>query len=234
MKKGSSQNGYILPVVLLVLACTLLWSSVLLLTLSDQYAASNELVRKEQSRLLAYSGWNLAIHQLCNGGTTEPMCLSQPVGTAEVQMTRTDGNLIQISSSAMAGGYPKKVQGTVRLLEIPWNETADWALTEVLSDLQQPSIFLTDASAVILADSIQQPLAITSSCDQPVLVTVTEDITCSILYVHGDLELQAPLQAEAVYVSGQIQGQTMLESPIVEQQYTTETDYRIQVLERVL
>lgn len=234
MRKMKNQNGYILPITLLVLSSTLLWGSVLLLTLSDQYAASNGTVRQEQSRLLAYSGWNLALYQLETSGSTEPVLLEKTAGTAEVQMQYADGNVITVRSEAEADGYRNCVQGTVRLLQLPWDGLSGWLLTDTMQDLQEASVFISDNKQVTLADSLCQPVAISSQDNQPVTVHVADTISCSTLYVHGDLVVEAPLQAEAVFVSGQIDGLEQISSETVLQQYITAPDYRLQVVERIV
>ncbi len=233
MKKRKSTGGYILPVTLLLLSCTLLWGSILLLALSDQYEASNELVQREQSRLLAYSGWNLALNQLKQEGKAESMMLQQEIGTTEVSVAYKDTNLITIQSSALAGDYPKQVQGTVRLLELPWREISDWVLVESLQNVQQPSIFCSDANLVVLTESFTQPLVISSLDNQPVIVIVSDPISCDTLYVQGNLEVEAALQAEAIYVSGSITGTAFIDCQLIEQQYMTEPTYQLQVVERV-
>lgn len=234
MRKIKNQNGYILPITLLVLSCTLLWGSVLLLTLSDQYAASNDTVRQEQSRLLAYSGWNLALQQLETSGSTEPVLLEKSAGTAEVQLQYADENLITVQSEAEADGYRNCVQGTVRLLQLPWDDLSGWPLTDTMQDLQEASVFISDNKQITLTGSLYQPVAISSQDNQPVTVHVADTISCSTLYVYGDLVVEAPMQAEAVYVSGQINGLEQIVSETVLQRYSTAPDYRLQVVERIV
>ncbi len=124
MSRRRGQRGYILPVTLLILSCTLLWGSTLLLTLSDQYAASNDLVKQEQSRLLARSGWNLAVHQLHETGITEDMHIQKEAGQMDVVLQpHEDDSLIDIQVSAEADGCLKKITGTVQLLEYAETET---------------------------------------------------------------------------------------------------------------
>ena len=53
MRKWKKQNGYILPMMLFFLACTMLWGSLLLLTLSDGYAASDEIASQAAALSLA-------------------------------------------------------------------------------------------------------------------------------------------------------------------------------------
>jgi len=80
MQKQNSQSGFILPVTLFLLSCVLLWGSVLLQTLTSQYEADNGVVYSEQSRLLAYSGWNLALQQLDTDGSLEPLQIENGAG----------------------------------------------------------------------------------------------------------------------------------------------------------
>ncbi len=234
MSDRRSQGGYILPITLLVLSCTLLWGSALLLTLSDQYAASNDIVKQEQSRLLAYSGWNLAIQQLDEAGTIADLQIQKDAGYAEVAFEQEEPNLIHIHSSANAGGYLKEVQGTIRLLKLPWDEITDWVLTEDWKSISEPSVYCSTDTNIVLDQSIQQPLAISSLDNVPVSVAVPTELQCTILYVQGDLEVEAPLQAEAVYVSGQIRGGEQINSNVIVQQYCTEPDYRVLVAERIV
>ena len=97
MTKQRSRGGYILPMTLLVLACTLLWGSALLLTVSDQYAASDDMVKHEQSRLLAGSGWNLALNQLEENGSMEAIQLETSAGNAAVEFQMEEENRIKRS-----------------------------------------------------------------------------------------------------------------------------------------
>lgn len=232
--KLKKQNGYILSMTLLVLVCTMLWSNILLLSLSDQYAASNDMVRREQSRLLAQSGWNLALQQLETAGSTADISVENAAGTLQVQMDVTESNLIQIQAQAEAGGYPDCVEGSVRLLRVPWREISQWPTVDSLESLQEASFFCSETQAIALSQSLQQSLAIGSLTNQPMQVTVTEPISCAILYVDGDLTVEAPLEAEAIYTSGQINGLDQIACAQVFQQYTTEPDYRLQVINRVL
>ena len=232
--KLKKQNGYILPMTLLVLVCTMLWSNIMLLSLSDQYAASSDMVRREQSRLLAQSGWNLALQQLETDGSTADIMVDNAAGTVQVQMDVIDSNLIQIQAQAEAGGYPDSVEGSVRLLAVPWQEISQWPIVDSLDSLQEASFFCSETQAIALSQSMQQPLAIGSLTNQPVHVTVTEPISCAVLYVDGDLTVEASLEAEVVYTSGQIIGLDQIACAQVFQQYTTESDYRLQVINRVL
>ena len=99
-----SKRGSVLPMTLLLLACILLWGSVLLLTLSDGYAASNELVAREQSRLLACSGWNMALQQLEITGQRTALQLEEPAGSLQVSLQDGTENLIVIKAEAVSSG----------------------------------------------------------------------------------------------------------------------------------
>ena len=106
----------------------LLCSSVLVLNLSNQFQASSEMVQKEQSRLLAYSGWNLALEQL------------QLYGTAEsIQRTLLDGELVvefqkssiapsawEIVSTGTSGVYSRNTSGIVQCFYLPFAHTETW------------------------------------------------------------------------------------------------------------
>jgi hypothetical protein len=217
---------------LLLLACTLLWGSLLLLTLSDAYAASNEFVEREQSRLLAYSGWNLALQQLETTGDITAVQLEQPAGTAQVSLQAAASGLITVQAEGVAKAYHSQVQGKVRLLTFPWQEIDDWTLVENLQDLQEPSLFLSSTAAYTLATNCDQPLAIGYAENGAFTVTIAEPLTLDVLYVHGDLELTAPVTAAAVYVSGQMSGAEQLDCAEVHVQSATTPSYRVRVVER--
>ena len=61
-------------------------------------------------------------------------------------------------------------------------------------------------------------------------------IRCTELYVHGDLimEEDAFLEADAVYVSGQITGNDRISGSVVQEAYTSGLDYHVQVVERLM
>ncbi len=236
MKQNRSREGYILPMTLLVLACTLLWGSALLLTLSDQYAASDDMVKHEQSRLLARSGWNLALAQLEEDGSLEDIQIEKPSGCAKAQFEPGTENQVRIVSSAESGGYASAIEGTIRFLELPWKETEEWEISETVQNLTKPGIFCTKSRQMALNASLTQPLALISVNSQPITVSVSEPVCCTELFVHGDLiiEEDAFLEADAVYVSGEITGSERITGSIVLEQYTSGTDYHVQVLERLV
>lgn len=229
-----SQRGAVLPMALLLLACTLLWGSVLLLTLSDGYAASNELVAREQSRLLAYSGWNMALQQLETNGQQTALVLEESAGSVQVSLQGLPQNLIEIQAEAVSQGYRATVTGTVRLLTLPWQEIDAWPIVMTLQESQAASLFITDEIVYELCQDCRYPLAICQKAGLPLTVQATEPITAEVLYIHGDLQVEAPLQAEAIYVSGQISGAEQISSGLVEEQSATVPSYRMQVVERKL
>ena len=231
MKKLKNQKGYILPMMLLFLACTMLWGSLLLLSLSDGYAASNEMVRQEQSRLLAWSGWNLALQQLETSGNLEEIYIQYDAGSAQVQLQETEEHQISIQSIAYAGDVEKKVSGSVQLLELPWSQIADWEIADSIQTIQQPSIVLAKEATYALESSCNFPLAI-SAVNAPVQVTVHQPVTMDICYIHGDLIVEAPMVADAVYVSGHIIGVEQIESEQIMEESQGEMGYRALVTER--
>lgn len=234
MSELRSKRGAVLPLTLFLLACTLLWGSVLVLTLSDAYAASNGLVAQEQSRLLAYSGWNLALQQLDTNGGKEPLQLEQPAGTVQVSLQDGEQGLVHIQAEAVSQGWRNRVTGAVRVWTLPWQEVDAWPVVANLEGLQEASLLLTGDTTYQLNTNCQVPLAVSQKAGLPLTVQVTEPLTAEILYIHGDLLVEAPLEAEAVYVSGQIHGAEQINSAQVAEQYVTAPSYRIQVIERKL
>lgn len=119
MNKIKNQQGYLLAGVLLLLSCTLVWGSLFLLSLSDQYAGSDRLIAREQSQLLTRSGWNLALQQLETEGSLDALRLEQPTGTAQAVLERTSSGLIQLRVEGVAGGCHTEAQGLLQLVECP-------------------------------------------------------------------------------------------------------------------
>ena len=117
MKKLTEQRGYVLASVLLLLSCTLVWGSLLLLSMSDQYAASDDLVRQEQSRLLTRSGWNLALAQLEQTGSLDTVQMDFAAGTTQAVMEQEESGLIQLKVESTAAGYSTGAQGVIQLTE---------------------------------------------------------------------------------------------------------------------
>lgn len=117
MKKLTEQRGYVLASVLLLLSCTLVWGSLLLLSMSDQYAASDDLVRQEQSRLLTRSGWNLALAQLEQTGSLDTVQMDFAAGTTQAVMEQEESGLIRLKVESTAAGYSTGAQGVIQLVE---------------------------------------------------------------------------------------------------------------------
>lgn len=232
--KWKQQDGSILPVTLLVLASVLLWGSIQLLSLSDQYAASSDLIRQEQSRLLAQSGWNLALQQLETEGSVESILLEPKAGTVQVEMTTLESNRIQIRSDAESGGYSNHIQGIVRILTVPWLETRQWQVAENGETLSMESWLYTEEDTIVLPNLVQQSLAIGAQCGQPIQVIVREPVSCKKLYVDGDLRVEAALKAESICVSGSIVGAEQIACERIREGYTEEPGYRLLLEERNL
>ena len=231
--KIKEQQGHILPIMLFLLSCTMLWSSLFLLALSDQQAASNTCIRQEQSRLLAYSGWNLALQQLENSGGLEPILLENPAGQLQVQLEQLSSGLVAVQSEAISGESRNLVQGTVRLFSLPWNEIDTWPMVTEWPQMDN-ALLLTDQQQIQLDYTAEQSLAISQMDGLPLLVCVEQPVTLKKLYVHGDLEVNSPLKADEIYVSGQISGLEQIACPQTEAHYATEPGYRIQVETRAL
>lgn len=227
-------RGAVLPLTLFLLTCTLLWGSVLVLTLSDAYAASDGLVAREQSRLLAYSGWNLALQQLDADGGKDPLQLAQPAGTVQVSLQDGEQGLVYIEAEAVSHGWRSRVTGAVRVWTLPWQAVDAWPVIADLEELQEAGLLLTGERIYRLDTHCQAPLAISQREGLPLTVQVTAPLTADILYIHGDLLVEAPLCAEAVYVSGQIYGAAQIDSAHLAERYATVPSYRIQVVERRL
>ena len=102
--------------VLFFLCCMLLCSSVLVLNLSNQFQASSEMVQKEQSRLLSYSGWNLALEQLQLYGTAESIQRTPSGGelVVEFQKSSIAPSAWEIVSTGTSGVYSRKTSGIVQ------------------------------------------------------------------------------------------------------------------------
>lgn len=143
MKKLTEQRGYVLASVLLLLSCTLVWGSLLLLSMSDQYAASDDLVRQEQSRLLTRSGWNLALAQLEQTGSLDTVQMDFAAGTTQAVMEQKESGLIQLKVESTAAGYSTGAQGVIQLVEClpekPGTEQVpDGAETESVGETTEP------------------------------------------------------------------------------------------------
>ncbi len=141
MKKLTEQRGYVLASVLLLLSCTLVWGSLLLLSMSDQYAASDDLVRQEQSRLLTRSGWNLALAQLEQTGSLDTVQMDFAAGTTQAVMEQEESGLIRLKVESTAAGYSTGAQGVIQLTECLPEEletVPDEAETESMGETTEP------------------------------------------------------------------------------------------------
>lgn len=141
MKKLTEQRGYVLASVLLLLSCTLVWGSLLLLSMSDQYAASDDLVRQEQSRLLTRSGWNLALAQLEQTGSLDTVQMDFATGTTQAVMEQEESGLIRLKVESTAAGYSTGAQGVIQLTECLPDEAEtvpDGAETESMGEITEP------------------------------------------------------------------------------------------------
>lgn len=117
MSENRHTAGYVLPLTVFLLLCTILWGSILMLTLSDTHASGVRQVAQVQSRLLARSGWNLALAHVQNGDGAQNFTLSRGDGTISVTMQETPAG-IGIRSTGNVNGQLRTVSGTVVLQEV--------------------------------------------------------------------------------------------------------------------
>ena len=75
-------------------------------------------------------------------------------------------------------------------------------------------------------------LGIASIEDVPVTVTVTEEITADVLYIHGDLQVSGALTADAIYVTGTISGMEQIQCDTIYDGDGVNRRYQIRILER--
>lgn len=139
MRKLKEQRGYVLASVLLLLSCTFVWSSLLLLSLSDQYAASNDLVQQEQSRLLTRSGWNLALAQLEQNGSLDSVQMELPTGTTKATMECDESGLVHLQVESIAAGYHTAAQGVIQLEECLPEESETEPTVEDNGKIEEPT-----------------------------------------------------------------------------------------------
>ncbi len=218
------------------LSCALLCSSVLVLTLSDRYASGNEAVEKEQSRLLAYSGWNMALEQLQLYGKIDAIAEAPMIGTVDVKMTAVSSKQATVSVEALGtvGDYKRTVTGTVQYFPFPFADTAAWGVIDTIAEHDEAAILLVDDSQYELQDSCTQPLGITSAEDTAISVAVIDEITVDDLYICGNLIVgeDASLQAETIYVSGEIFGTEQIVCEAIYSHYTDTVPYQVRVQDR--
>lgn len=212
----------------------LLCGSVLAFNLSDQFAASNEAVQKEQSRLLAYSGWNLALEQLQLYGQTD--CVERAVdsGTVSVSFCESSTALSawEIVSTGEAGVYHKTVSGIVQCFLFPFAETADWPVAASLQELTSAGILLVEDSEYRLDADCSYPIGIAAASGRSIAVSVQDEITVDVLYVSGDLFVSEPLHAEKLYVTGEIYEEDLIDCAHICSGWEEPIPYQIRVLQR--
>lgn len=233
--KLKEQNGYILLFTIFFLCCALLCTSVLMLNLSDRYAASNEAVEKEQSWLLARSGWNLALEQMQLEGCIDAIQLVQPTGTIDVSITEssTASASWQVEAKGSAGVYQRTASGIVQCFPFPFAGTGQWSVIAQDAAITEASILLAEDTYYTLQGNYSSSLGITSA-DAAVSVEVVEDVSAVDLYIYGDLSVaeDAVLTAEYIYVSGEIYGAEQISCAGMYSHYTDALPYQIRVLER--
>lgn len=183
-----------------------------MLAVSDAYAASGEMIARTQSRWLAYSGWNLALEQLETDGSLTPIVRQTAGGQLTVQFTEDVDGKIAIQAKGLADGYPYAVQGQVQLKPYLWPESDSWPTVTDFADLQGPGKLLVTEATYSLAGNLVHPLLLQRECGT-LLVQVTEPLTAATLYIDGDLQVEAPLQAERLLVRGTIYGSAWITCP---------------------
>lgn len=219
---------------LFFLCCTLLCGSVLAVNLSEQFAASNEAVQKEQSRLLARSGWNMALEQLQLYGVPENIQSAQSSGDIAVSIEQSDKAPAawSIDAEGTSGVYHRNASGVVQCFPFPFADMQDWAVI-ALSDVQtKTGILLLEDEIYQLSADCNHPLGITSIHQQPVTVKVEDSVNITELYIYGDLLVSGALSADAIYVTGTIIGSDFIQCNELVSGYAGAIPYQIRVLER--
>ncbi len=230
------QNGYVMVFVLFFLCCMLLCGSVLTVNLSEQFAASNEAVQKEQSRMLARSGWNLALEQLQLYGLTDAIQSVVSSGEIAVFMEPSSTAIAawNIEAEGTSGVYHRKASGTVQCFPFPFAGTEAWAVIDTLAQQEDAGILLLNERDYQLSEHCSYPLGITSVNHTPMLVAVNDTITVSELYIYGDLIVNEALTADAIYVTGTITGADLIQCDTQVSGYSGAIPYQIRVLERTI
>lgn len=232
MTKLAGQGGFILLFTLFLLSCTMLWGSLVILGLSDQYDASNDVIGEEQSRLLAYSGWNLALAQLETEGNLVPIVQEESAGTLQVALAEDDSGIVSIVAKGVAGDNKNNVNGKVRLQASVWPEVLEWPVVQNLQEIQEPSRILINKKQYQLTENCTQPIAIGAINREPVHVEITKPLSMEALYIDGDLYVYAPLQVVTLCVSGQITGLENIDCEQIVSANEPSLHYRVEVLER--
>jgi len=208
-----------------------------MLNLSDRYASSNGAVQKEQSRFLAYSGWNLALEQLQLYGAADEIVCSPSCGEITVTIEPDDAvsAVWNINAEGKAGLYRRSASGTVQCFLFPFDETKTWQVSTAVNN-EKPSILLLDTSRYLLGADCSAPLGITSTDGSTVCVEIADTISAETLYIYGDLIVheEAALMADEIYVSGNISGAEQIQCNRLYSGYTDGLPYQIRVLERTV
>lgn len=202
MKKLTEQKGYVLLWVLFLLSVTMLWGSLLLLNTSDQYEVSNGRVREEQSQLLARSGWNLALQQLETTGGLEPVVLETRLGSVQATVKQDNAGFLQLAVASAVEECSVLLEGQLQLAAFPWPEVQQWPIMEKNRPWDEPGLHFKQRSTICVGTQQFAADSHYTSYGAPVTVLVQEPIELGCVYIYGNLELSAPLKAEAVYISG--------------------------------
>ena len=220
--------------VLFFLCCMLLCGSVLALNLSHQIQAGNEAVDKEQSRLLARSGWNMALEQLQLSGNTDAIQHTAGNGTIMVELQESPASIAtwEIVSTGECGAYSRTASGIVQCFFFPFARTVSWPVLEFLQEQTEAGILLVEDTMYRLPSDCVYSLGIASANQRSIIVEVTDEITAETLYIHGDLYVSGALTAEQLHVSGEISGSENIQCDVVYSGYSNDMLYQIRVLER--
>ena len=204
------------------------------LTISEQYQASNEAVQKEQSRWLAYSGWNLALEQLQLSCTLEDIQMEKKPGEIHATMIPHDSILsaVAIESIGTAGVYHRTVSGIVQYFDFPFADAAEWTIQEELQQQTEKMILLLPQETFLLQNDCKYSLGITSVNGRSIQVAVKDEISVDDLYICGDLNVTGQLTANHIYVSGEIIGIENISCDRIYSAYRDTDLYQIRVLER--
>ena len=210
-------------------------SSVLVLNLSHQIQASNESVEKVQSRLLANSGWNLALEQMQLYGAADDIVRIQEYGSLSAQIHESESitSAWEIVSVGSAGAYERTASGIVQCFALPFAQTMDWPVLDSIASQAQEGILIVDESAYYLNVDCAYPLGITSANCMPLLVEVTDEIIAQQLYIYGDLHVSGTLTADELYVSGEIYGTEQIKCDNIYSGCANDIPYQTRVLERI-
>ena len=210
--------------------------SVLIADLTDQYAASNEAVQREQSRLLAYSGWNVALAELQQSGGGSPLQEETSAGmfTVDMEQHGTKPAVWEVQAIGASGIYKRMVSGLVQCISFPFSGTETWNVREPGDVSLGASILLLEDTTYCLQESYGAPLGITSAQQLPVTVEVADDITVDTLCIFGDLYVSGSLTASALYVTGDIAGTGQIDCGAQYSGYESGPLYQIRVLERTV